>query len=69
MLFTETMGGGYYANFLHYIIFPIFPYYATIGNLLNITFIFDTCQIWLWLENFIRCFHKIANFPNREIKE
>ena len=39
-----SWGGGYKANFLHYVIFRIFQYHHNTCYLLNITFIFDRCR-------------------------
>ena len=40
----QQLGGGYFANFLHSIIFPDFPNYRSTGYRLNITFIFVRCH-------------------------
>ena len=53
-------GGGYLANFFHFVIFPIFQSYQNAGYLWNVTFIFY--KIWMWCKDSNMCFCKIKKF-------
>ena len=57
----------YYTNFPRCVIFKIFQNCEITHQLLNITFIFDRCQIWMWFKEFNMYFCKIDNFASREI--
>ena len=68
-------GGGYYNNFLHSVIFPIFHLRQNNGYIVHIWQVLpqlscgDTCRMWKWFElsNWYLC--KIKKIPYREIDQ
>ena len=43
-LIIEFRGGGYWSNFFHFVVIPVFLNFRNIGYIYNIMFIFDRCH-------------------------
>ena len=74
----RSMDGGYWTNFLRSVVLSFLPlwrhnvaieYPVYIWQVLPQLSCDDTCQIWMWYEEFNMSFCHIGNFAYREINE